>query len=65
MKKTRAKEDMLAKGQDAHAMIVMPKYKMDERLKVDREYGAPPKTLYIGLGWDENAETKRKHYRQY
>ena len=46
-------------------MIVMPKYKMDERLKVDREYGAPPKTLYIGLGWDENAETKRKHYRQY
>jgi hypothetical protein len=46
-------------------MIVMPKYKMDERLKVYRECGAPPKTLYIGLGWDEEHDQKRKHYRQY
>ena len=37
-------------------MIVMPKYKPDERLKVDREYDAPSKTLYIGLGWDETSD---------
>ena len=44
----------------------MPKYITDPRLKVDREsYPEPPKELYIGLGWDEDKETKRKHYRQY
>ena len=46
-------------------MIVMPKYKMDERLKVERECDPPSKTLYIGLGWDETSDQKRKHYRQY
>jgi hypothetical protein len=43
----------------------MPKYKKDEVLQVDREYDAPPETLFIGLGWDENAETLRRHYRRY
>jgi hypothetical protein len=39
---------------------------MDPRLKVDREsYPPPPESLFIPLGWDENSETKRKHYRQY
>jgi hypothetical protein len=46
-------------------MIVMPKYKLDERLKVDREVEPPSKTLYIGLGWDEHAGQERKHYRQF
>jgi len=27
--------------------------------------GKPPESLYIGLGWDENATTKRKHYRRF
>lgn len=43
----------------------MPKYKLDERLKVDREVDPPPGAIYIGLGWDEDHNTKRKHYRQY
>ena len=58
----RAKENM--KGDDFSEVIVMPKYITDPRLKVDREsYPEPPKELYIGLGWDEDKETKRKHYR--
>lgn len=43
----------------------MPKYKLDERLKVDREFEHPPGAIYMGLGWDEDRNTKRKHYRQY
>jgi len=43
----------------------MPKYKIDERLKVYREIDAPPATMFIGLGWDEDNMTKRKHYRQF
>lgn len=43
----------------------MPKYKRDEHLQVDREYDCPPETLFIGLGWDEDAETGRRHYRRY
>jgi hypothetical protein len=27
--------------------------KMDPRLKAFRETGAPPASLYMGLGWDE------------
>ena len=43
----------------------MPTYERDEHLQVDRECNNPPETLFIGLGWDEDAETKRKHYRRY
>lgn len=43
----------------------MPKYKLDERLKVDREHSMPPKALFMPLGYDEDRETQRKHYRQY
>lgn len=46
---------------------MMPKYKLDKRLKVDREdmEFKPSVDTYIGLGWDEDATTQRKHYRQY
>jgi hypothetical protein len=30
---------------------------------IDREYDPPKDELYIGLGWDEDASTGRKHYR--
>jgi hypothetical protein len=43
----------------------MPKYRRDTILECDREEGKPPESLYIGLGWDENATTKRKHYRRF
>jgi len=32
---------------------------------VDREYNKPPATLFIGLGWDEDKDTGRKHYRRF
>ena len=46
-------------------VIIMPKYKQDKRLKVDREDmdHKPTAVLFVGLGWDEDATTKRKHYR--
>jgi len=44
-------------------VIIMPKYKEDSRLKVDREYDVPPSSLYIGMGWDEDRTTGRRHYR--
>ena len=59
----RAQENLLAQGVINNSVIVMPKYEIDARLKVDREYGIPSGELFIGLGWDENKETKRKHYR--
>ena len=43
----------------------MPKYKHDDVLDCDREHCKPPETLYIGLGWDEDATTERKHYRRF
>jgi hypothetical protein len=43
----------------------MPQFTVDNRLKVDREINMPHKSMYIGLGWDEDRNTKRKHYRQY
>lgn len=45
--------------------IVMPQYKRDEVLCIDREFDCPPETLFMGLGWDEDSETKRRHYRRY
>jgi hypothetical protein len=30
---------------------------------IDREVNPPPESLYIPLGWDEDQNTKRKHYR--
>jgi len=32
---------------------------------VDRECNKPPDAMFIGLGWDEDKETKRKHWRRY
>ena len=43
----------------------MPRYKKDPRLKVDKEINIPSKELFIPLGWDVDASTKRKHYRSF
>ena len=45
--------------------IIMPKYTRDETLDVDKECDKPPESAFIGLGWDEDRETKRKHYRRF
>lgn len=61
----RALEEMNRKGDQAVKVIVMPQYAMDKRLKVMKEVNAPSDKLFMGLGWDEDDTTKRKHYRQY
>lgn len=43
----------------------MPQYRHDDELDVDREINAPPREIFIGLGWDEDSTTNRKHYRRY
>lgn len=43
----------------------MPQYETDQRLKVDREIDPPPQEIFMGLGWDENRDTGRRHYRHY
>lgn len=61
--RVRAEEDAINKGDDVAAVIKMPKYEQDKRLKVDREVNPPNEALYIGLGWDEDRTTQRRHYR--
>jgi len=56
---------MNKKGDDAHKVVLKPKYKIDERLNVYKEYDVPPANMFIGLGWDEDNTTDRKHYRQF
>ncbi len=43
----------------------MPKYKLDERLKVHREIDPPNSSLYEPLGWDEDRENPTKHQKHY
>jgi len=62
MKALRA---MNERGENATDVIRRPTYEMDERLKVYKEIDPPHDDLYMGLGWDENKDTKRKHYRQF
>ena len=59
----RAIEDMKRDGDKANKVIVMPEYAMDQRLKVMREVNMPSDKLFIGLGFDVDDTTKRKHYR--
>lgn len=61
----RAVEDMIQDGDDPAAIVILPEYELDERLKVDRECKAVPENVYMGLGWDVDRETGRKHYRKF
>lgn len=45
--------------------IIMPKYKHDDLMDVDRECNIPPVAMFIGLGWDDDKDTERKHYRRF
>lgn len=58
-------EALNAKGDDAAQTVIMPKYKLCDRLNIDKEIDPPPKSMFIGLGWDEDATTNRRHYRQF
>ena len=62
----RDAEEMLQQGGDVSAVVIMPRYVKDKRLNIDKEAKpVPSPNLYIPLGWDEDSETKRKHYRKY
>lgn len=39
-------------GSKANKNVVMPKYAMDERLKIQREIQPPPSSIFIGLGFN-------------
>jgi len=56
---------MLRSGIDTSATIIKPQYAEDPRLKVDKEVNPPPSTSYIPLGWDEDKNSNRKHYRKF
>lgn len=51
--------------EDESKITLMPKYEKDHKLNIDREINVPPESIYIGLGWDADANSKRKHYRMY
>jgi len=61
----REMEEFKKSGYSTTSNVIMPAYKHDDILDCDREINIPPKSQYIDLGWDENAETKRKHYRRF
>jgi hypothetical protein len=52
-------------GEKAHKNVIMPKYALDERLKIYREIDPPPSSLFVALGFNSNHEEKKKHYRRY
>lgn len=54
-----------AMGDDANKVVIMPTYTMHPRYKVDIEDLSPPKEIYMGLGWDEDSTTCKKHYRHF
>ena len=47
----------------------MPKYTFDDRLKLFREVGKPPATIFYEVGYNEQPpekpELNKKHYRKY
>ena len=57
--------DFKASGHGTTANIIMPQYERDTILDCDREIKKPPESMYIALGWDEDATTQRKHYRRF
>ena len=61
----REMEEFKASGHGTAANIIMPQYERDTLLECDREVRKPPESQYIGLGWDEDAGTQRKHYRRF
>lgn len=60
---------MKSAGDDLHKNVLLPKYKLDERLKINREVSKPKSTIYMELGYNENPpekpEEERKHYRKF
>jgi len=47
------------------ANVYMPQYERDDFMQVDRECHKPPIEMFLGLGWDEDKDTGRRHYRRF
>lgn len=45
--------------------MIFPKYEFDARVKIDREIDPPPASLFIALGFNQNKDSGKKHYRRY
>ena len=58
-------EDLKRSGTNPFVNIIKPKYNMDPVLNVAREVSKPSENLYIALGYDEQPEDDRKHYRRF
>lgn len=56
---------MKRSGANPYKNILKPTYRKDEMLNVHREVNHPPDSLFIGLGYDEEPEDNRKHYRRF
>lgn len=65
MQREKELEDMKRGGANPYKNIIRPVYQKDELLNVMREVSRPPDSLYIGLGWDDTPEDKRRHYRRF
>ena len=63
--RNRELEEFKRAGAATPSNVIMPKYQRDEILDVDKECKKPPESSFIGLGWDVDAQTKRKHYRRF
>ena len=58
-------EEFKKSGSATASNIIMPEYERDTVLECDREINKPPESQFIGLGWDEDAKSKTKHYRRF
>lgn len=65
MRKRETQKFMKEKGGSSASNVVWPSYQRDPVLDIDREVNPPPESMFIGLGWDEDASTKRRHYRRF
>jgi len=64
--KTRAEEQKsIANSRDGFSNLIMPEYKYDERLMIEREFTTPPASLFKEVGHDPTPRAGVKHYRRY
>ena len=52
------KQEMKNSGQEVHKTIILPKYVMNNDLKVYEEVDMPPKSLYKAIGYNDMARVK-------
>ena len=53
------------RGSESARNIIMPVYRLDKRLNVERETNIPPVTLFLGLGTDPEPNAQVRHYRRF